>query len=107
MRESKLRFWGVYITGIITLFLLSIHFFMLFANNMSFDVRTSAPVVNEYLSNTAYYALLGLLLIVAFTHGLLGIRRSMYDFGLKKGVKDVIVGGIILLIILLFFYLTT
>ncbi|MUM65002.1 hypothetical protein D1867_07055 [Acidianus infernus] len=107
MRESKLRFWGVYITGIVTLILLSIHFFMLFANNLNFDNRISTPVVDEYLSNRVYYSLLGLLLVVAFIHGLLGVRRSLYDFGLKKGVKDVIIGGIIILLILLFFYFTT
>ncbi|MQL56555.1 hypothetical protein GFB69_12855 [Acidianus ambivalens] len=107
MRESKLRFWGVYITGIVTLILLSVHFFMLFANNLNFDNRISTPVVDEYLSNSAYYSLLGLLLVVAFIHGLLGVRRSLYDFGLKKGVKDVIIGGIIILLILLFFYFTT
>ncbi|AEE93138.1 succinate dehydrogenase subunit [Acidianus hospitalis W1] len=107
MRESKLRFWGVYITGIVTLILLSIHFFMLFANNLNFDNRISTPVVDEYLSNSAYYSLLGLLLVVAFIHGLLGVRRSLYDFGIKKGVKDVKIGGIIILLVLLFFYFTT
>jgi len=107
MRESKLRFWGVYITGIATLILISIHFFMLFANNLNFDNRISTPVVDEYLSNSAYYSLLGLLMVVAFIHGLLGVRRSLYDFGLKKGVKDVIIGGIIILLVLLFFYFTT
>jgi succinate dehydrogenase hydrophobic anchor subunit len=107
MRESKVRFWGVYITGIVTLILLSIHFFMLFANNLNFDNRISTPVVDEYLSNSAYYSLLGLLLVVAFIHGLLGVRRSLYDFGIKKGVKDVIIGGIIILLVLLFLYFTT
>jgi succinate dehydrogenase hydrophobic anchor subunit len=85
MRESKLRFWGVYITGIVTLILLSIYFFMLFTNNLNFDNRISTQVVDEYLSNSAYYSLLGLLLVVAFIHGLLGEVYMTSE--LKKELK--------------------
>jgi succinate dehydrogenase hydrophobic anchor subunit len=105
MNEAKLRFW-FYVAGILTAILLGIHLSMLFITPLNFVERTSTGPVDYYLRDYLYDTALSLLLIFAFTHGILGIRRTLYNYGIKN-TKIVEVIMLFILFVLLYFLFTS
>lgn len=90
MKESKIRLI-FYVFGILAAVFLSVHLFMLFANTMSFVTRTSSSTISLELKNIYYKISLVLLLFFAYSHGTLGLRRTLYNFYKKKIGKAVII----------------
>ncbi|WP_420824470.1 hypothetical protein [Stygiolobus azoricus] len=105
MNEAKLRFW-FYIAGILTAIFLAVHLSMLFITPLNFVERTSTATIDYYLRDYFYDTALSLLLIFAFIHATLGVRRTLHDYGIKN-TKGVVITMFAILFILLYFLFTS
>ena len=103
MRETKARL-VVHVTGIVLLVMLGIHgvFTVLgnIATNMEYDR------VYLLLHDQAYYLLLGSLLILAFVHAGIGLRRSIVGWQGQVRYKAAFIFYSILCAFVIYVYLS-
>ena len=78
MRESGVRLL-VYGTGLATLGLLLAHLAVVFLGPGGFHGDLGYDSVRGQLAQVPYFVALGALLVLALTHGWLGLRRTLLD----------------------------